>query len=183
MGLCLMEKHTLTEVFDLCNKLNECNKLRSIKAWPKKEDFHLYEKELGYSFPPSFIEYWIRIKWDIQHMICCIKPSLFNMFDILDIVKANRRIRKEGGGKFPDFLILMDITAAIDDDYYCFDTRKASQEGEYPVVYWSMTEPDYLLDTDSETGLPIEIDDITTVAPDFPSYIYSLLEADIEITV
>lgn len=166
-----MEKYTLDQVYDSTNLLSELINLEPIVKRPTMSEVEQAEKELGCKLPPSFIRYYQEAQWHIRWNLNIHLCSVIPLFDGQpSIVESNKLLRNKNEVAFllPNFLIVFDMDAAIDDDYSCFDMRNSDENGDYPIVYWSSEEPDYILSTDNETGKILEIDDLKIIAPDFP---------------
>jgi len=182
-----MNKVSLKEIFSLSEKLSRyCENNKPVTYRPAIGQIRYAEKVLNFRLPPSYIQFWQEIKvchWCLAG-ICKMVTADDNLSQHFpDIIAENMKIRKivNNGTAIPPFLTVFDVAAAIDDDYCCFDTRYGSAEGEYPVVYWSTEEPDYLVSYDKTDGSELIIDDIIRAASDFPTYLYNCLEDEIKI--
>ncbi len=174
-----MNKHTMSEVFDLLESLKKTISLNPIKYLPSKNEVEKVENALGVKLPPSFIEFWMKTKWNyISKMgmeFCSISTESNN--NQTSIIEYNNELRSKEEYLYPlpHFLIAFNISAAIDEDYSCFDTRFQDVNGEYPIVYYATDDLSYIAEYDKETNALIEIDDLICIAPDFSTFLYNCI--------
>jgi hypothetical protein len=128
---------------------------------PSQEQLRAAEARLEARFPPSFLEF-------LREAGACQLPfwQTYWVGDDLgkrDIVAANYAQR---GAKspLPCFLIAFHNNGC--GDQLCFDTRRQSKDGEYPVVFW-----------DHEITLEDNLADLFVVADDFAEW----LEQEVEV--
>jgi len=116
-----MKRHSIIEVVELLGfEISLDNRL--------DQQIKKVEEQLNVQLPPN-----LKIAWK--------SIPTFDSFELLgidDIVEVN--LSTENIETFfppPSYLLVVDISAAIDDDYICLDTRYTDENGEYPVVYWN----------------------------------------------
>ena len=175
----LREKYSLEEVFELFDILAKLEAHNPVTRRPTPSEIEYAESQLGCKLPPSFIRYFEEVPWHIKRDLCSTTRLSEGEPNIL---KCNIWLRDNTLHKYvpPNFLVVFDVEGAPVDDYSCFDSRFPDTDGEYPIAYWYPENPDYLVEPDNETGLLLEIDDLYYIAPDFPSYIYRLLQDKLE---
>ena len=91
------------------------------------------EAALAISFPSSFIAF-MRKQREMRLPICARFYWVGDESLEHNIIAANQREREEVSVPLPNFLI-----AFYDDgmgNQVCFDTRRRSAAGEYPIVFW-----------------------------------------------
>jgi hypothetical protein len=101
---------------------------------PSDEAISLAEAALKIKFPSSFVSF-LRSSIAMQVPVCAHfywvgEESLGSN----NIIIANRREREQLSSPLPDFLV-----AFYNDgmgNQVCFDTRRHSEQGEYPIVFW-----------------------------------------------
>jgi len=180
-----MEDHRLEEVFEIMEALSSLTTLDPITRRPTQNEIQTAEAALGVRLPPSFVEYYAKSKWHVRWIVNISLCSVVPLFEGQpSIVECNLNLRDKKANKYPlpDFLICFDVSAAIDDDYACFDSRQRSATGEYPVVYWSSEEGDYYETVESNTGEICKVDDLREIAPNFSSYIYDIVQEQIAVS-
>ncbi|MDA8099617.1 MAG: SMI1/KNR4 family protein [Nitrospiraceae bacterium] len=144
---------------------------------PTRQEVEVAEKLLGVRLPPSFNEYYAKSKWHAAPFmnLCSVVP-LFEHQPSIAEVNFHMRVKQENKYPLPTFLICFDVSAGIDDDYACFDSRQPDDSGEYPVVYWSSEDGDYYESVEPGTGRTCVVDDLRSIAPNFSSYLYDILK-------
>lgn len=118
------------------------------------------EEQLNIQLPPSLKTAWKSI------------PT-FDSFELLgidNIVEVNQWTEDiETFFNPPPYLLIVDISAAIDDDFVCLDTRYPDENGEYPVVYWdSYNAKVYDLSIEELKNTELHI-----IAPDYATWLCS----------
>jgi hypothetical protein len=133
-----------------------------IAPLPTREQLQEAEAKLKTRFPPSFLQF-------LQEAGACQLPFWQTYWvgddslGLRNIVAANEQ-QRQAQPPLPCFLIAFHNNGC--GDQLCFDIRRPSKEGEYPVVFW-----------DREASLEDNLSELFVVADDFADW----LEQEVEV--